>query len=130
MLKLQESPDAVPKGEMPRHMQLFCDRYLTDRIVPGNRISVMGIYSIRKSGIKPPKVSGLYISELNTAMPSEGHTHRVGFTAPIFVVKSALTSLKQSPLCCRHLYSIHYLIVVASLVQLPLSTTSLMQLPL
>ena len=27
VLKLQESPDAVPNGEMPRHMQLYCDRY-------------------------------------------------------------------------------------------------------
>lgn len=26
VLKLQELPDAVPKGEMPRHMQLYCDR--------------------------------------------------------------------------------------------------------
>lgn len=25
-LKLQELPDAVPHGEMPRHMQLYCDR--------------------------------------------------------------------------------------------------------
>lgn len=26
-LRLQESPDAVPHGEMPRHLQLYCDRY-------------------------------------------------------------------------------------------------------
>jgi len=26
VLKLQESPDAVPNGEMPRHMQLYSDR--------------------------------------------------------------------------------------------------------
>lgn len=56
MLKLQESPDAVPKGELPRHIQLYCDRYLTDKVVPGNRITVIGIYSIRKGGIKPQKV--------------------------------------------------------------------------
>ena len=42
---------------MPRHMQLFLDRYITDCIVPGNRITVMGIYSIRKFGTKPQKVS-------------------------------------------------------------------------
>ena len=56
VLKLQESPDAVPKGEMPRHMQLYCDRYLTDKMVPGNRVTVIGIYSIRKSGLKLGKV--------------------------------------------------------------------------
>lgn len=72
--RLQEAPDAVPHGEMPRHMQLYCDRYiphvlrlvitrcfhisltltfvvsryLCDRVVPGNRVTVMGIYSIKK----------------------------------------------------------------------------------
>uniref|UniRef100_A0A8D0H3A0 DNA replication licensing factor MCM5 n=1 Tax=Sphenodon punctatus TaxID=8508 RepID=A0A8D0H3A0_SPHPU len=49
-LKLQESPDAVPHGEMPRHMQLYCDRYLCDKVVPGNRVTIMGIYSIKKTG--------------------------------------------------------------------------------
>ncbi|XP_051790597.1 DNA replication licensing factor MCM5 [Erpetoichthys calabaricus] len=48
-LKLQESPDAVPHGEMPRHMQLYCDRYQCDRVVPGNRVTIMGIYSIKKA---------------------------------------------------------------------------------
>ncbi|XP_009876090.1 PREDICTED: DNA replication licensing factor MCM5, partial [Apaloderma vittatum] len=49
ILKLQESPDAVPHGEMPRHLQLYCDRYLCDKVVPGNRVTIMGIYSIKKS---------------------------------------------------------------------------------
>nr|QIC49965.1 DNA replication licensing factor MCM5 [Actinia equina] len=48
VLKLQESPDAVPNGEMPRHMQLYCDRYFTEKVVPGNRVTVIGIYSIKK----------------------------------------------------------------------------------
>ncbi|KAF7666374.1 hypothetical protein LDENG_00109500 [Lucifuga dentata] len=47
-LRLQESPDAVPHGELPRHLQLYCDRYLCDRVVPGNRVTIMGIYSIKK----------------------------------------------------------------------------------
>lgn len=46
-LKLQENPEDVPHGEMPRHMQLYCDRYLTDRVAPGNRITVIGVFSIR-----------------------------------------------------------------------------------
>ena len=49
ILKLQESPDSVPHGEMPRHMQLYVDRSLVDRVVPGNRVTVLGIYSIKKS---------------------------------------------------------------------------------
>lgn len=47
-LKLQELPDSVPHGEIPRHMQLFCDRYLCERVVPGNRVLIQGIYSIKK----------------------------------------------------------------------------------
>ncbi|XP_064623136.1 DNA replication licensing factor mcm5-A-like [Lineus longissimus] len=54
ILKLQESPESVPMGEMPRHMQLYCDRYLCDKIVPGNRATIIGIYSIKKSS-KPAK---------------------------------------------------------------------------
>jgi len=49
-LKLQEAPDMVPIGEMPRHLQLYIDRYLCDRVVPGNRVTVLGVYSIRNSG--------------------------------------------------------------------------------
>uniref|UniRef100_A0A8C0Q500 DNA replication licensing factor MCM5 n=4 Tax=Canis lupus TaxID=9612 RepID=A0A8C0Q500_CANLF len=54
-LKLQELPDAVPHGEMPRHMQLYCDRYLCDKVVPGNRVTIMGIYSIKKFGLTTSK---------------------------------------------------------------------------
>uniref|UniRef100_A0A8C2ZXC7 DNA replication licensing factor MCM5 n=1 Tax=Cyclopterus lumpus TaxID=8103 RepID=A0A8C2ZXC7_CYCLU len=55
-LRLQESPDAVPHGEMPRHLQLYCDRYLCDRVVPGNRVTIVGIYSIKKTA--PVKAKG------------------------------------------------------------------------
>merc|ERR1719446_412257 len=48
ILKLQEAPDSVPHGEMPRHMSCFVDRSLTERAVPGNRVTVIGVYSIRK----------------------------------------------------------------------------------
>ncbi|XP_020514567.1 DNA replication licensing factor MCM5 [Labrus bergylta] len=51
-LRLQESPDAVPHGEMPRHLQIYCDRYLCDRVVPGNRVTIVGIFSIKKMAIK------------------------------------------------------------------------------
>lgn len=50
VLKLQESPDAVPNGELPRHLQLYCDRYLTEKVVPGNRVTITGIFSIKKTG--------------------------------------------------------------------------------
>jgi len=48
-LKLQESPDMVPVGELPRHMLLSTDRYLTGRMVPGSRVIATGIYSTFQS---------------------------------------------------------------------------------
>lgn len=33
---------------MPRHLQLYMDRYLCDRVVPGNRVLILGILSIKK----------------------------------------------------------------------------------
>ncbi|RMD43706.1 hypothetical protein DV735_g1443, partial [Chaetothyriales sp. CBS 134920] len=41
MLKLQEAPDQVPVGELPRHILISADRYLANRVIPGNRCTVM-----------------------------------------------------------------------------------------
>ncbi|KAL0950795.1 hypothetical protein HGRIS_007559 [Hohenbuehelia grisea] len=44
-LKLQEAPDMVPVGELPRHMLLSADQHLTGKVVPGSRVIATGIYS-------------------------------------------------------------------------------------
>jgi DNA replication licensing factor MCM5 len=61
-IKLQEAPDMVPVGELPRHMLLSVDRfvlflitaichtltplrYLTGKVIPGTRLIATGIYS-------------------------------------------------------------------------------------
>ena len=46
VLKIQEAPDQVPVGELPRHILVSADRYLTNRVVPGSRCTVMGIFTI------------------------------------------------------------------------------------
>uniref|UniRef100_A0A7E4UXU3 DNA replication licensing factor MCM5 n=1 Tax=Panagrellus redivivus TaxID=6233 RepID=A0A7E4UXU3_PANRE len=91
-LKLQETPEAVPHGEMPRHMQLYVDRYLVDRVVPGNRVTITGIMSIKRlfkskggskaadkamSGIRLPylKVTGIHVE-----MSGSGRTDQWQFT--------------------------------------------------
>jgi DNA replication licensing factor MCM5 len=48
-LKLQEAPDMVPVGELPRHMLLSADRALTGQVVPGSRVIATGIYSTFQS---------------------------------------------------------------------------------
>jgi len=49
VLKLQEAPDQVPVGELPRHILVSADRYLTNKVVPGSRCTVMGVFSIYQS---------------------------------------------------------------------------------
>ncbi|WPK24979.1 hypothetical protein PUMCH_002278 [Australozyma saopauloensis] len=49
VLKLQEAPDAVPVGEMPRHILVHVDRHLTNQVVPGTRVTLVGTYSIYQS---------------------------------------------------------------------------------
>lgn len=48
-LKLQENPEDVPHGELPRHLQLYVQNQLTDVMAPGNRVTLVGVYSIRKT---------------------------------------------------------------------------------
>ncbi|KAL9111511.1 MAG: hypothetical protein Q9227_003998 [Pyrenula ochraceoflavens] len=51
-IKLQEAPDQVPVGELPRHIVVSAERYLTNRVVPGSRCTVMGVFSIYEKGGK------------------------------------------------------------------------------
>jgi DNA replication licensing factor MCM5 len=43
---LQEAPEAVPTGEMPRTLKLIVDRQLVGKVTPGSRCTVTGIYSV------------------------------------------------------------------------------------
>jgi DNA replication licensing factor MCM5 len=50
-LKIQEAPELIPTGEMPRSFVMTCDRNLSDKVTPGNRVKIVGIFSImNKSG--------------------------------------------------------------------------------
>ncbi|PVG02644.1 putative CDC46-cell division control protein [Serendipita vermifera] len=44
-MKLQEAPDMVPVGELPKHMLLSVDRHLTNKVIPGTRVIATGIFS-------------------------------------------------------------------------------------
>lgn len=85
-LKLQENPEVVPTGEMPRHVLLSTDRYLIDKASPGTRVSIIGISSVFKSAktegtiaIRTPyiRVVGIEVDEegagrsKTTFLPSE-----------------------------------------------------------
>lgn len=49
-LKLQETPETVPTGELPRHIVLCADRALAGVAVPGARVTVTGVYDAAESG--------------------------------------------------------------------------------
>ncbi|RVX71247.1 DNA replication licensing factor mcm5 [Exophiala mesophila] len=61
ILKLQEAPDQVPVGELPRHILISADRYLTNRVVPGSRCTVMGVFSIYQQNKGAKKDSAVAI---------------------------------------------------------------------
>ena len=46
ILKIQESTEALPVGEIPRTFQIHCESYLVDQMIPGNKMSLTGIYTI------------------------------------------------------------------------------------
>ncbi|KAF8393078.1 hypothetical protein HHK36_021319 [Tetracentron sinense] len=77
-LKLQENPEDVPTGELPRNILLSVDRHLVQTIVPGTRLTIMGIYSIYQAAnsstgqkgavaIRQPYIRVVGIEEANEA---------------------------------------------------------------
>jgi len=43
-LKLQELPEHVPIGEMPRSIDVVCDQHFVDSCTPGTRLTAIGVY--------------------------------------------------------------------------------------
>ncbi|KAJ2767437.1 minichromosome maintenance protein 5 [Coemansia nantahalensis] len=48
-LKVQEAPDLIPVGELPRHTVMSADRSLTNRVFPGSRVTITGIFTVYQS---------------------------------------------------------------------------------
>lgn len=53
LLKIQECPDSIPTGEVPRTYQVCCERYLVDRLVPGSRVVITGVLTIAERRAQP-----------------------------------------------------------------------------
>ncbi|CAH0513825.1 unnamed protein product [Peronospora belbahrii] len=74
-LKLQENPEVVPTGEMPRNLALIADRHLVDKVSPGTRVSIVGITSIINGGSKQIgaiAIRTLYIRVVGIEIDEEG----------------------------------------------------------
>lgn len=47
-LKIQEAPEMIPTGEVPRSHLLYCDRALVNKVTPGTRLIVHGFISVNE----------------------------------------------------------------------------------
>lgn len=50
-LKIQESPENLPTGEIPRTYRILCEKYLVDQLIPGNRAAITGVYTLMETRI-------------------------------------------------------------------------------
>ncbi|KAI9726086.1 MAG: minichromosome maintenance protein 5 [Chrysothrix sp. TS-e1954] len=80
VLKLQEAPDQVPVGELPRHVLVSADRHFANRVVPGSRCTVMGIYSIYQSKASSKTSSSSAVAIRNPYVRAVGITTDVDHT--------------------------------------------------
>ncbi|MCJ1324389.1 minichromosome maintenance protein 5 [Thelotrema lepadinum] len=79
VLKIQEAPDQVPVGELPRHILVSADRYLTNKVVPGSRCTIMGIFTIYQS--KGSKGASSAVAIRNPYLRAVGIQSEVDHTA-------------------------------------------------
>ena len=80
-LKLQEAPEEVPTGEMPRSIELSVERYLVDKCPPGTRVEVMGISSLsgpgqQKGGTSTVRLPYLRVVGININTEGSGRVSR------------------------------------------------------
>lgn len=80
-LKLQEAPEVVPTGEMPRSVLLAVERGLVDKAPPGTRVNIMAIVSLFNSsaGRNGNSVKTVYLRVLGMQKDSGAGDH-VTFT--------------------------------------------------
>jgi DNA replication licensing factor MCM4 len=55
MIRIQESPEAIPEGETPYTMTLYAFEDLVDCVVPGDRVTVTGVFRAVGSRLDPKK---------------------------------------------------------------------------
>jgi DNA replication licensing factor MCM5 len=111
VLKLQEAPELIPTGEMPRTVLLTTDRGLTDKCTPGNRVKIVGILSITRAQTKNadttarsgPKnhVQRSYIKVLGiqSVVNEDGSSSSMGFAMPTITDedKEKFETFKKDP---------------------------------
>eukprot|EP01105_Mastigella_eilhardi_P028874 TRINITY_DN9836_c0_g1_i1.p1 TRINITY_DN9836_c0_g1~~TRINITY_DN9836_c0_g1_i1.p1 ORF type:complete len:754 (+),score=168.26 TRINITY_DN9836_c0_g1_i1:144-2264(+) len=87
-MKLQESPESIPTGELPRTIVVSAERGLVGRVVPGTRVSITGVYTASNPSRQQRNQAGA----ANVTMPFLRVTHfaveaGAGRSTPVFKPK-------------------------------------------
>ena len=104
-LKLQEAPERVPTGEMPRSVLLAVERSLVDVAPPGTRVSVLCIPTMLSSYNNNNKDSAaaktIYLRVVGLARDHDAHGQALTFSP---AEEEAFAALSQSPAVYDILY--------------------------
>ncbi|CAK61339.1 unnamed protein product (macronuclear) [Paramecium tetraurelia] len=89
-LRIQELSEAIPTGEVPRNFMVYCDRYLVNKLIPGQRVIITGVYQV------PPKGSATIKSNAIDAELLLPYIHVFGVQTNKVNIKQALSeALRQ-----------------------------------
>ncbi|CAG8742492.1 12064_t:CDS:10, partial [Acaulospora morrowiae] len=100
VLKLQELPELLPVGDLPRHITVHVDRFLANKVVPGRRVKIVGIYDIFQSFSSKKQGQGIgtrmsYIKALGLELDNEQSGHdQNGYT---HAEEEEIIALSQRP---------------------------------
>jgi DNA replication licensing factor MCM5 len=103
-LKLQEAPELVPTGEMPRSVLLSVERSLVDMAPPGTRVHVLCIPTLwataatsgsaGSSGRSGGEAKAVYLRVVGMIRDHDAHGHAVSFTP---AEEEAFQTLARNP---------------------------------
>lgn len=74
ILKIQEAPELIPVGEIPRSYMLYAERNLVNKVSPGTRVTVVGIQCVdeRSSDKNADKSSYIRVIQFQTESKKTG----------------------------------------------------------
>lgn len=79
MVKLQESPDDMPAGQTPHTVIVYAHNDLVDKVQPGDRVTVTGIYRALSMRVNPlvSNVKSVYRTHIDVVHYRKVDVHRL-----------------------------------------------------